>query len=46
MKEEFVARKIGHNVDKTAYDVQRPRLAPTPPAPQESPEPPSPAVGF
>src|SRR5215217_2349926 len=34
MKEEFVARKIGHNVNKTAYEVQRRRVAPTPPAPQ------------
>lgn len=44
IKEEFVARKIGHNVNKTAYDVQRRRLAPAtaPPAP----EPPSTAIGF
>lgn len=46
IKEEFVARKIGHNVNKTAYEVQRRQLAPTGPAPQPSPEPPSPAVGF
>jgi single-stranded DNA-binding protein len=46
IKEEFVARKIGHNVNKTAYEVQRRRLSPDTPAPQPSPEPPSPAVGF
>jgi len=44
IKEEFVARKMGHNVNKTAYEVQRRRLAPAPaPTPQE---PPSPAIGF
>ena len=44
IKEEFVARKIGHNVNKTAYEVQRRRLAPsTPPA---APQPPDPAIGF
>lgn len=37
IKEEFVARKIGHNVTKTAYEVQRHRLEPTLPAPQASP---------
>jgi single-strand DNA-binding protein len=39
IKEEFVARKIGHNANKTAYDVQRRRLepAPAPPA-QQSPQ--------
>ncbi|WP_114423069.1 single-stranded DNA-binding protein [Nocardioides houyundeii] len=26
VKEEFVARKIGHNVTRTAYEVQRRRL--------------------
>ena len=46
VKEEFVARKLGHNVNKTAYDVQRRRLNPAEPTPQPSPEPPSPAVGF
>ena len=46
IKEEFVARKIGHNVNKTAYEVQRRRLSPATPAPQPSPEPPNPAVGF
>lgn len=46
VKEEFVARKIGHNVNKTAYEVQRRRLNPTAPTPQTSPEPPNPAVGF
>lgn len=44
IKEEFVARKIGHNVNKTAYEVQRRRLAPTEVGP--TPPPPSPAVGF
>lgn len=28
IKEEFVARKIGHNVNKTPYEVKRRRLAP------------------
>jgi single-strand DNA-binding protein len=46
IKEEFVARKIGHNVNKTAYDVQRRRLSAAEPTTQPSPEPPSPAVGF
>ena len=46
IREEFVARKIGHNVNKTAYEVQRRSLAPTHKAPQSSPESPSPAVGF
>jgi len=46
IKEEFVARKIGHNVNKTAYEVQRRRLEPTPPAPRPSPTPASPAVGI
>ncbi|MEZ5193964.1 MAG: single-stranded DNA-binding protein [Nocardioides sp.] len=51
VKEEFVARKIGHNVNKTAYYVQRRRTAasrttPTPPAPHAAPGPASPAVGF
>lgn len=43
IKEEFVARKIGHNVNKTAYEVQRRR-----PAPAASPaqEPPNSAIGF
>ena len=45
IKEEFVARKIGHNANKTAYHVQRRRgLAPTPAPP--GPEPPNPANGF
>jgi single-strand DNA-binding protein len=44
IKEEFVARKIGHNVNKTTYEVRRRRLAPTtsPPAAQS----PDPAIGF
>ncbi|MEP6815649.1 MAG: single-stranded DNA-binding protein [Marmoricola sp.] len=46
VKEEFVARKIGHNVNKTAYEVQRRRLNPAEPTPQPSHEPPIPAVGF
>ncbi|KQW42613.1 single-stranded DNA-binding protein [Nocardioides sp. Root1257] len=44
IKEEFVARKIGHNVNKTAYEVHRRRLAPT--APQPAAEPSDPAIGF
>lgn len=43
IKEEFVARKIGHNANKTAYDVQRRRLTPPPPPAQQ---PPSTAIGF
>jgi single-stranded DNA-binding protein len=47
IREEFVARKIGHNVNRTEYEVKRRRLAaateqPAPP----SPAPPSPAVGI
>ncbi len=44
VKEEFVARKIGHNANKTAYDVQRRRLAPAAAPPAE--QPPSSAIGF
>jgi single-strand DNA-binding protein len=44
IKEEFVARKIGHNVNKTAYEVQRRRLAPANAAP--APDPPNPAIGL
>jgi single-stranded DNA-binding protein len=44
VKEEFVARKIGHNVNRTAYEVQRRRLAPAPAPPAQ--EPPNPAIGF
>jgi single-stranded DNA-binding protein len=44
IKEEFVARKIGHNANKTAYDVQRHRRAPAPAPPAQ--EPPSTAIGF
>jgi single-strand DNA-binding protein len=43
IKEEFVARKLGHNVNRTAYEVQRGRLAPAPAATQD---PPNPAIGF
>ena len=44
LKEEFVARKIGHNVNKTAYDVQRrPLAAPTPSVTEECS---TPAVGL
>jgi len=39
-----VARKIGHNVNKTAYEVQRRRLAPS--SPQAATQPPDPAIGF
>jgi single-stranded DNA-binding protein len=44
IREEFVARKIGHNTNRTAYEVQRRRLAPAPAPP--APEPPSKAIGF
>ena len=44
IKEEFVARKIGHNVNRTAYEVQRLRLAPAPAPPAQ--DPPSAAIGF
>jgi single-strand DNA-binding protein len=44
IKEEFVARKIGHNANKTAYDVQRRQLEPAPVPPTQSPT--SPAIGF
>jgi single-stranded DNA-binding protein len=44
IKEEFVARKIGHNVNKTAYEVQRRRLAPN--SPQAATQRPDPAIGF
>ena len=46
IKEEFVARKIGHNVNRTAYEVERRTLSRPEPGPQPSPEPPNPAVGF
>lgn len=47
IREEFVARKIGHNVNRTEYEVKRRRIgaASEPPAPP-SPSPKSPAVGF
>jgi single-strand DNA-binding protein len=44
IKEQFVARKIGHNVNKTAYEVQRRRPAPAATAPVQ--DPPSPAIGL
>ena len=44
IKEEFVARKIGHNVNKTAYKVQRRRPAAAAPAPAQ--DPPNPAIGL
>ena len=44
IKEEFVARKIGHNANKTAYEVQRRRLAPAPALPAQDPA--SPVIGF
>lgn len=43
IKEEFVARKLGHNVNRTAYEVQRGRLAP---AAVPTQDPPNPAIGF
>lgn len=47
IRKEFVARKIGHNVNRTDYEVKRRRLTPDTeqPAPL-SPAPQSPAVGF
>ena len=44
IKEEYVARKIGHNVNKTAYEVQRRRPAPT--SSPAAPPSPDPAIGF
>jgi single-strand DNA-binding protein len=46
IKEEFVARKIGHNANKTAYEVQRRRLAPAAPTVSHQTQPPDPAIGF
>ena len=47
IKEEFVARKIGHNANKTAYEVQRHQLSATEAIPHAAPPTPqSPAVGF
>lgn len=43
-REEFVARKIGHNANRTAYKVQRRRLAAAPAPPTQTP--PSAAIGF
>ena len=46
IREEFVARKIGHNANRTNYAVIRPKQSipaePPPPAPAAEP----PAVGF
>ena len=44
VQEEFVARQIGHNVNRTAYEVQR--RQPPPPAPSATQKPPTPAVGL
>ena len=47
IKEEFVARKIGHNANKTAYEVQRRQLSATEAAQRDAPPAlPSPAIGF
>ncbi|WP_185996259.1 single-stranded DNA-binding protein [Nocardioides campestrisoli] len=46
VKQEFVARKIGHNVNRTAYEVQRRRLTPATPAEQVTPERSSPVIGL
>jgi single-strand DNA-binding protein len=46
IKEEFVARKIGHNANKTAYEVQRRRLAPAAPTVSQQTQPPDSAIGF
>lgn len=46
IKEEFVARKIGHNANKTAYEVQRRRLAPAAPPASQQTQAPDPAIGF
>lgn len=37
IKDEFVARKIGHDVNKTAYEVQRRRPVPAATAPVQNP---------
>jgi len=44
IREEFVARKIGHTANRTAYEVQLRRLAPVTASPTQ--EPPSAAIGF
>jgi len=44
VQEEFVARKIGHNANKTTYEVQRPRRAV--PAQRHAAPKPAPAVGL
>jgi single-stranded DNA-binding protein len=47
IREEFVARKIGHNVNRTEYEVKRRRLAAATEQPAPSaPAPANPAVGF
>ncbi len=45
IKEEFVARKIGHNANRTNYTVERTRRV-APPQPAVVPAPHPPAVGF
>jgi len=45
IREEFVARKIGHNVNRTEYEKRRNLAAAEQQAPS-SPVPPTPAVGF
>jgi len=48
VKEEFVARRIGHNANKTTYEVQRRHPAPAERSNARTATPPatSPAVGF
>ena len=45
VREEFVARKIGHNVNQTAYEVQR-RHSPQAPAAAPTQEQPASALGL
>lgn len=44
IREEFVARKIGHNVNRTSYEVQRQRVAPAAHVPEQTSQ--NPAVGL
>lgn len=50
IKEQFVARKIGHNATRTTYEVQRPEPAPVDPeavmTASSAPASAAPAVGF
>ena len=46
IREEFVARKIGHNANKTNYAVMRPKQSINPAKPPPAVEPDRPAVGF